>query len=164
MSEITYITPQVAVSGALGKQDFEALRHAGFRAVISNRPNGEEAGQLDAREEAELASRAGLEFRHVPAAKHAVFELEVIQAMSDALDSVDGPVLLHCKTGIRSALMWAAASVRTEPLDCVMNALARAGFPLEDLREDIARHVGATPGVVHRPALACDGGVAAIAA
>ena len=64
---ITRIQASFAVSGRLDEGDFAALAAQGFRSIISNRPDGEEPGQLTAREEAVLAWRAGLQFRHVPA-------------------------------------------------------------------------------------------------
>jgi hypothetical protein len=46
-------------------------------------------------------------------------------------------VLAHCKSGLRSAIVWAAASARSQPVDCVLAALAAAGFELDFLRDDL---------------------------
>ena len=59
--------------------------------------------------------------------------------MARALDELEGPVLAHCTSGIRSAIVWAAQAVRTEPVDKVLTALATAGFELNFLRDDLER-------------------------
>jgi uncharacterized protein (TIGR01244 family) len=135
---IGYLTPALAVSGALNANDFADLAKLGFGTVISNRPDGEEAGQLTARDEAVLAWRSGLVFKHVPAAKHEVLEAHVIDALEAALTSVPGPVLLHCKSGLRSAIAWAAVAVRAgSPVEEVIAAAEVAGFDLETVRDEI---------------------------
>jgi uncharacterized protein (TIGR01244 family) len=98
---------------------------------------------MTARHEAVLAWRAGLAYRHVPATKHQVLDNDVLEAMADALSELPGPVLLHCKSGQRSAIMWAAASVFGGfALECALAAAREAGFDLDPLSEDIAAHAG----------------------
>jgi sulfide:quinone oxidoreductase len=57
--------------------------------------------------------------------------------MEEAVRTLNGPVLAHCKTGLRSAIAWAAASARSQPVDCVVAALRGAGFDLDALRSDL---------------------------
>jgi sulfide:quinone oxidoreductase len=137
MDTITYITPNFAVTGALAPEDFPKIAALGFRAIVSNRPDGEEDGQLTGRDEAVLAWRADLAFRHVPAAKHELFTDAVVEGMADALNGLESPVLAHCKTGLRSVVLWAAASARTGPVDCVLDALRRTGFNPDALQDEL---------------------------
>jgi uncharacterized protein (TIGR01244 family) len=137
MDTITYITPNFAVTGALEPEDFREIAARGFRAVVSNRADGEENGQLTGRDEAVLAWRAGLAFRHVPAAKHELFTDPVVEGMADALNGLEAPVLAHCKSGLRSAVLWAAASARGGSVDSVLDALRRAGFNPDALRDEL---------------------------
>ena len=67
----------------------------------------------------------------------AAFEQATGTAMADAVASLKGPVLAHCASGLRSAIAWAAASARTQNVDCVLKALEKAGFDLEFLRDDL---------------------------
>jgi sulfide:quinone oxidoreductase len=151
MDKVIYITPGFAVTAALAPEDFAEVARLGFKAVVSNRPDREDAGQLTARAEAVHAWRAGLIFRHVPATKHELFTDAVVEGMGDALRALPGPVLAHCKSGLRSAILWAAASARTQPVDCVLAALKAAGFDVEAIRDDLdqqadrARWLGAAP-------------------
>jgi sulfide:quinone oxidoreductase len=137
MDTITYITPSFAVTSALVPEDFPEIAALGFRAVVSNRPDGEEEGQLTGRDEAVLAWRSGLSFRHVPAAKHELFADAVVEGMADALHGLEGPVLAHCKSGLRSVVLWAIASARSGPIECVLQALRRAGFNPDALRHEL---------------------------
>ena len=52
MSAPVFITPTFAVAPALAPGDIEVLAAQGFRAVISNRPDGEDSGQMTRGEEA----------------------------------------------------------------------------------------------------------------
>lgn len=156
MDKIVWITPQFAVTGAMAADDFATAAALGFKLVVSNRPDGEEAGQLSARDEAVQAWRHGLMFAHVPAAKLELLTDAVVEPMADALARARGPVLAHCKSGLRSAIVWAAASARSQPVDCVLAALAAAGLELDFLRDDLEqqadrkRWIGTLP-----PALDC---------
>jgi len=137
MQDIDHITPGFAVTGVLEAEDFERLAAMGFRAVINNRPDGEEDGQLPSHVEAALAWRAGLAYRHVPVGKLDLFTDEVIEAMQAALDGLDGPILAHCKSGMRSAIVWAAGAARQQPVDEVMELLDAAFFDLRHLRDEL---------------------------
>lgn len=137
VDNFVFLTPGFAVIGELAEHDFEALADAGFRSVISNRPDGEDLNQLGSHREAAAAWRAGLKFRHVPAAKADLLTDPVIEAMADAIAGLDGPILAHCKSGLRSAILWAAVSARSTPVDCVMAALDAAGLDLDFLRDDL---------------------------
>lgn len=139
MDNVTWITPSFAVTAAMGVDDFAEAARMGFKHVLSNLPDEEEEGQLSARQEAVHAWRNGLMFVHVPAGKLDLFTDEVVEPFADALRRAQGPVLAHCKSGLRSAIVWAAASARTQPVDCVLAALAAAGFDLDFLRDDLER-------------------------
>ena len=137
MHRVTYITPNFAVTDALAPEDFPKIAAMGFRAVVSNLPDGEDKNQLTGRDEAVLAWRSGLAFRHVPATKSELFTDRVVEGMADALNGVEGPVLAHCKSGLRSVVLWAAASARSGPIECVLDALRRAGFDTGALRHEL---------------------------
>lgn len=138
MTKFAFLSPALAVAGALSGEDFAEAARLGFKAVLNNRRDYEEAGQLTAREEAVLAWQAGLAYRHVPVAKHEVLELHALEAQSHALRSLPGPILVHCRSGLRSTIMWAALSVQAgAPAAEVFAAAAASGQDLSALREEI---------------------------
>ncbi len=137
MPQITQLTARFAITSAMTAEDFTEAARLGYKAIVSNRPDDEEFGQLSARQEAVLAWRAGLQFRHVPTSKHDVFTDDVVEGMAMALSGLHGPVLAHCKSGVRSVIAWAAASARSQPVDCVLDTLKAAGQDLDFLRDDL---------------------------
>ncbi len=144
MPRLSHITPDLAVAGALTADDFAELARLGYRAVINNRPDGEEPGQLTGRREANLAQAAGLDYRHIPASKLELFAEATVDAMRVALAELDGPVVAHCKSGLRSAILWAAATASDEGTDAVIAAAQSAGIDLEPVRDEIAEAAGGT--------------------
>jgi sulfide:quinone oxidoreductase len=160
MDKIIHITPDFAVTAELAPEDFAQLVGLGFKSVIANRPDGEEDGQLTGRQAAVHAWRAGLTFRHIPATKLDLFTDHVVDATANAIATLEGPVLAYCKSGLRSAIVWAAASARGRSVDSVLAALAAAGFDLDFLQDDLEqqadRHnwIAAQPSDAAQPAVA----------
>ena len=108
----------------------------GYRAVISNRPDGEEPGQPTAEQMRQAAEAAGLAFRHIPVRPGALSEVEV-DAMRAALDELPGPVLGFCRTGTRTTYLWALAVAGTRPADEIIAAASAAGYDLTPLRSQL---------------------------
>jgi uncharacterized protein (TIGR01244 family) len=142
MNKITYVTPCFAVTGALEPADFAAAAALGFKAIVSNLPDGESSRHPGSAAEANLAAEAGLGFRHIPATKHDVLSDRVIDGINLALSDLQGPVLAHCASGLRSALAWAGAAARSQPAGCVLAALEAAGFNLAAIREELEQQRG----------------------
>jgi sulfide:quinone oxidoreductase len=137
MVKITYITPGFAVAPALDPADFARIAELGFRTVVNNRPDGEERGQVLSGELKAHAEEHGLAYRHIPMRPSEVFTDPAVEAMAEALRTESGPILAHCKSGLRSAIVWAAANARTRPVEEIMDALAEAGFNLASIRDDL---------------------------
>lgn len=136
--QIRHITDRFAVSPQIATDDLAALKSNGFALVISNRPDGEEAGQPTATEIATAAQTAGLQFRHIPVAGG--FGATDVAAMADALSSAEGPVFAFCRTGTRSTLLWslAQASAGGDPEEIAM-AAAGAGYDIAPVRAMVDR-------------------------
>lgn len=132
-----FITPTFAVAPQIATADLESLRNSGFVKVINNRPDGEADDQVPAADMAREADRIGLAYTHLPATKFDLFCDETVEAMSAALAAADGPVLAHCQSGMRSAIVWAAAEARRRPVDTVLGELSAAGFDLDFLRDEL---------------------------
>lgn len=156
MGKIIQITSCFAVSGALRAEDIRVVAAAGFRAIIYNLPDNEAGAPLSSAEEARLAAEAGLDFRHIPSTKHDVFSERVVGGMIQALNEMEGPVLGHCASGLRTALAWAGAAARLQSPDSVLAALSKAGFELSAVREELDdQHAKSVKGDPIPPALDC---------
>jgi uncharacterized protein (TIGR01244 family) len=136
MEKIVFITPNFAVMGQPAMEDFFRIAKLGFKAVINNRPDAEEEGQLASQTAAVHAGMLGLGYSHIPAGKLDLFSDEVVDAAEAAI-AAGGPVLAYCKSGTRSAIIWAAASARSLPVDEVLSLLAKAGFDFDFLRDEL---------------------------
>src|SRR5215510_8664833 len=150
MNRIVYITPHFAVTGALQPDDLARAAALGFRSIISNLPDGESQVHPTSQQEARLAADAGLGFRHIPVTKAEAFSERVVGGTASVLSELELPVLAHCASGLRSAIAWAAAAARGQPVDAVLEKLAAAGLDLEGLRHELEDqhdpgHIGPVP-------------------
>lgn len=137
MQNIVHITPDFAVTGELQPADLAEAATLGFRSVVNNRPDGEDDGQMTSAAGAANAWRYGLLYRHIPSSKLDLFTDGVVEGMSEALATLPRPILAHCKSGMRSAIIWAAASARQISVDDVLAKLEAAGFELDFLRDEL---------------------------
>ncbi len=96
ISEDYTVSPQISV------EDVAAIKAAGFRSVICNRPDNEDAGQPSADTIRRAVEAAGLAFRHVPVISGQMTPQNV-EAQAKALDELEGPVFAYCRSGTRCA-------------------------------------------------------------
>lgn len=131
------LTPSLSVSPQLTEADVAQAARDGFRAIISNRPDGEEPGQPSASEMQALAASHGMGFSHVPTVGGKISE-EDVAGMADALMRLEGPVLAYCRTGTRSTTLWALTQVGAQPADALIATAGEAGYDLSALRSRLA--------------------------
>lgn len=121
---------QVMVSGQIQPSDVPELKRQGIAAIINNRPDGEEPGQPLGADIEAAAKQAGLDYHSIPI--HRGIGPGNVEAMRDAFQAQkDGAILAFCRTGTRSALVWAVAR-REDGMkrDEVERRAAEAGFDL----------------------------------
>jgi len=97
------VSPQIALA------DIPAIIAQGYKAIICNRPDGEEPGQIAAAQIGEAAERQGLRFAYVPAISGAITDANVA-AMADALARLPKPILAFCRSGARSTKLYELVS------------------------------------------------------
>ena len=136
MEKIVFLTPDFAVTGQLNAEDFTEAARLGFKVIVNNRPDGEEESQLPNHAAAAYAWRSGLSYHYIPAGKLDLFSDPIVDA-AEAVLAGGGPVLAYCKSGMRCAIVWAAASARSLPVDQVLAVLANAGFDFDFLSDDL---------------------------
>jgi uncharacterized protein (TIGR01244 family) len=126
---IRKLDDKTSVSGQIQPADVAGLKASGFTMIISNRPDGEEAGQPTAAEVQDAAEAEGLEFRHVPIIR-GIGPADV-EAMQEALDAAPGKLLAYCRSGNRSALTWAVARRgQGASIEEIQRAVTGAGYDL----------------------------------
>jgi sulfide:quinone oxidoreductase len=132
------LTPGISVTKQLTAQDVADAAAQGYRAILSNRPDGEEPGQLRAEDIVELANRNGLAFEHVPVVSGAITDADVAK-MRAALERLESPVLAFCRTGTRSATLWALTQTGVMEPHAILRATANAGYNLDSLLPRLTR-------------------------
>jgi sulfide:quinone oxidoreductase len=103
--------PQLSVAGRLDRADIDALAGEGVRTIINNRPDGEDPGQLPAAEARRFAEAHGIAYHHIPITAATLSRADV-DAFAAALRDAPAPIVAHCRSGTRSALLWALARLR----------------------------------------------------
>mgnify|MGYP001157445502 FL=1 len=104
------IAPDFAVTGQIALSDIPAIKEAGFKTVICNRPDGEEAGQPTAEAIGEAVRAAGLTFIAIPVASGVPPTSDVVLETQEVLNTLPGPYFAYCRSGNRSAQAWMLAT------------------------------------------------------
>ncbi|MCO5072296.1 MAG: TIGR01244 family sulfur transferase [Rhizobiaceae bacterium] len=100
ISEDYTVSPQISV------EDVQTIKDAGFKSVICNRPDNEDPGQVSVEAIRNAVEAAGLAFRHVPVVSGQMTVADV-EAQAEALEGLEGPVFAYCRSGTRSANLYA---------------------------------------------------------
>lgn len=145
---ITSVTDRFSVSRQPERSDFAALAGKGFRLVVNNRPDGEDASQLGSAAEALSAEQAGMGYVFIPVTLKALAEADV-RRFQAALAGANGPVFAHCKTGTRSLTLWTIGEVLDGTMSPgeIVGFGERHGYDLTAARDWIEQHQ-----TVHREA------------
>src|SRR3546814_5676971 len=132
--QIRRLDDRISVSPQITTDDLAVLAEAGYRTVINNRPDAEEAGQPEGATVARTAETLGIDYTAIPI-DHTGFSHPQIDAMRAALDAASGPVLAFCRSGTRSAHLWALAEAKAggDPAAITAKAAA-AGYDLSGIR------------------------------
>jgi sulfide:quinone oxidoreductase len=136
------LTPSLSVSPQLTEADVAEAARNGFRAIIDNRPDGEEPGQPTAAEMKAMATAHGLGFAHVPTVGGKISD-EDVALMAHALADLEGPVLAYCRTGTRSTTLWALTQAGAQPADGLIATGAEAGYDISTLRPRLETRITA---------------------
>ena len=103
--QIVRLSPDFAVGPQVRPAELEAIAASGFRAIVNNRPDGEEANQPAAAAIEAEAHRLGLAYCFIPVGGGLPLE-PAAKALRDFLDKEEGPVFAFCRSGNRSTQLW----------------------------------------------------------
>jgi uncharacterized protein (TIGR01244 family) len=94
-----------AVAGQITVDDVPQIAAAGYRCLICNRPDHEDAGQPTVADIQAACEQHGIELHHIPISGNNLNH-EAVIAQIGVLDDVPGPYLAYCRTGNRSTIVW----------------------------------------------------------
>jgi uncharacterized protein (TIGR01244 family) len=128
------LSDQVMASPQISLEDVGAAASQGISLIVNNRPEGESDDQTPGPDIEAAAVAAGMRYVAIPVT-HAGFSEWQVEAMADALSSAAGPVLAYCRSGTRSALLWALAEAsRGAAPDALAGQAAQAGYDIGPVR------------------------------
>lgn len=127
------LTDSLMVSTQIEADDIARAAEAGVRMIVNNRPDEEEPEQPKSEELHQLADRHGIAYRHIPVTPGEIDEAD-IAAFDRALCEADGQILAFCRTGTRSATLWALAQAGKRPTDELLDTARNAGYGLDALK------------------------------
>jgi uncharacterized protein (TIGR01244 family) len=105
--EYRQISENYSVSAQIEPEDAGAIKAAGFRSVICNRPDDEQPGQPPHDAIKAAVEAAGLAFRYIPVISGQM-TMDNVEDQAEALDELEGPVFAYCRSGTRCTNLFAA--------------------------------------------------------
>ncbi|RWM15989.1 MAG: TIGR01244 family phosphatase [Mesorhizobium sp.] len=103
--EYRQITEDYSVSGQIQPDEVAAIKAAGFKSVICNRPDDEQPGQPSADSVKAAVEAAGLAFRYIPVISGQI-TAENVEEQAEALDELEGPIFAYCRSGARCTNLY----------------------------------------------------------
>jgi sulfide:quinone oxidoreductase len=128
----------LSVSPQLSLGDVARASRDGFRTIISNRPDGEEAGQPKAAAIQAEAERHGMAFAHIPIESGKAGDGDA-DAMAQALATMPKPILAYCRSGARSTTLWALANTVSSDSASLVRQAAGADYDIAALEPQLQR-------------------------
>jgi len=142
---IKKISPRYYVSEQLSVSDIGAVAAKGIKTIFCNRPDHEAQGQTESSEIAAAAEGLGIAFCHLPVISGSVTE-ENIADFGKAYHDAQGPILAYCRSGTRSASLWALTEATSLDADAILSATKEAGYDLSAMRPHLLGRSAAATG------------------
>ncbi|MFC6670533.1 TIGR01244 family sulfur transferase [Marinobacterium aestuariivivens] len=141
MMDVRQLSPFISVSPQLAPADVGLAASMGFKAIIGNRPERESEDQPANDEIRAACERHGLAWHYLPVVSGRIEDPDVA-AFRALMNEVRGPVLAFCRTGTRSATLWALSEAPRLDAEAILRATATAGYDLGAQRERIQALAG----------------------
>lgn len=127
--EIKSLSADLSVSGQIVPSDMLAIKDAGFKSIICNRPDGEGADQPTCAEITAAAEKLDIHVGYLPIVAGKVTN-EDAAAFDKLLSDQPGPILAYCRTGTRSATLWSLCQSEQRSLADILAATKSAGYDM----------------------------------
>ncbi|MEO9573593.1 MAG: TIGR01244 family sulfur transferase [Tateyamaria sp.] len=131
------ITDTLTVSPQIHPDDMAAIKAAGFKTIVCNRPDGETEDQTSFAQIKAAATAEGLVAYNIPVTPQQISDEDVAK-FGAALSQGPLPVLAYCRTGTRSAMLWAFHGAGGRSQSDILAATLAAGYDLTGVADRIA--------------------------
>ena len=162
MQTIKRLPPFLSVAAQLQPTDMALLAGSGFRCVINNRPDNEGEGQPSSEAIRQAAEASGLEYHHLPVMSGQIADADVA-AFRALLGRIKGPALAFCRTGTRSASLWALAEAHHLDPQVLLQTARQADYDLSGLLPRLEQYWQSTAATPRYDVLVIGGGAAGCA-
>ena len=141
MTRTRKIADDLSVCSFVSPDELPALA-SHFGTIINNRPDSEEPGQATSAEIEATARKLGLDYVHIPVVPGQMTD-EQVAAFASALAERPGAKLAFCRTGNRSASLWALSQAGKRSAADILAAAAGAGYDLKALEPRLSEETSA---------------------
>lgn len=131
--KLAILTPNLTALPQPSVDDIGELANRGYRSIIGNRPEREAPDQSTWTNLKAAATARGMEALHIPVVASQISEADV-RAFADAMERLPKPIAAFCRTGTRSALLWALANDASLTVDERIAIAAKEEYDLEPFR------------------------------
>ena len=132
------LSSDLSVTAQIETADIADLAARGFRSIIGNRPEREAPDQPAWSSLVAEAERHGMSACQIPVIPGQIGPDDV-ERFADALRDLPTPIVAFCRTGTRSATLWALANPNGLSVDERIAATSAQGYDLTQLRGRMER-------------------------
>lgn len=132
------LTNELAVAGQITPGDMPGLAAQGICGIICNRPDDEAPSHPTYAEIEKAAAANGIKTAYQPVVTTAISD-EDAATFGRLLDELPSPVLVYCRSGMRSAALWALSQAGKLPVEDIVEAAAMAGYDLRPFLPRLAQ-------------------------
>lgn len=102
------LDPDVYAAGQLFETDLKLVSEQGVKTLINNRPDGEVGGQPLSADIGAAAEKLGMRYVYFPVVSGRITP-EDVEGFGELARDLEKPMLLFCRTGARSTMLWELA-------------------------------------------------------
>ena len=155
MQNYQAINDQFSVASALSGADMEQAQKLGLLTVINNLPDNEVSNGFTSDVAEAKAKSLGLTYHYLPVTGASLNDQDNIDQFRKIIANSNSPVLAHCKSGTRSAVLWGLASSQSKDPSRVIKELATAHFEFDFLEDEFEeqREIGLSRTITKTPAI-----------
>lgn len=137
MTNFIKLAENFYIYGQIDRSHISRASSDGIKTIINLRPDGEKPGYINADNAAELADDENINYHHIPVAMTGPSP-EQVKEFGDLLENCEDPILAHCGSGKRAAILWALSNKDKLSADEIIKSCADCGHDLSKLRPHLS--------------------------
>ncbi|WP_203300750.1 TIGR01244 family sulfur transferase [Marinobacter sediminum] len=136
--DIRKIDDTISVAPQITANDVAEIARLGYKTLVANRPDQEEFGQPAMADLEAAAQEHGLSWVFMPVESGHITDADIDQ-FAPMIREADKPVLAFCRSGTRSAVLWALSAARDSSAQDIVSKARNAGYDISGLASRMAQ-------------------------